>query len=208
MCGRYTLTWPLTAMESELAFHAAPDLVLPRRYNIPPGADVLTVVARGSERYGGLMRWGMEAPWAPGRLVINARRETILERPMFRDAVIRRRAIVPADGYYEWDQATRQPYRIHAPDHRLWCFAAIYDHNRRLAIVTTAALPDLSHLHPRMPLILAPDTVGPWLDTSREAFRAVLAMAPPVAVSAYPVDKTVNRAAAESADLIRPLRDR
>lgn len=208
MCGRYTLTWPLAAMEAELAFRADPDLVLPRRYNIPPGSDVLAVVGHGSERRGGLMRWGMDAPWASGRLVINARRETILERPLFRDAVIRRRAIIPADGYYEWDREARQPYRIHAPDHRLWCFAAVYDARHRLAIITTAAVPDIAHLHARMPLILTPEAVGLWLDGSGEAYRAVLALPPPVPVHAYPVDRAVNRANAESAQLIRPLPER
>ncbi len=208
MCGRYTLTWPLPAILEQLEFTPTANLTWQPRYNIAPGTSILAVIDRKGVRFGGFMGWGLSVSWSPSRRLINARRETLLTRPTFRDLTRTRRAIVPADGYYEWSQVDRQPYRITDPNHGLWYFAAIYQerpgHLAEIAIVTTEASQMLLPLHPRMPLILSKDAVNLWLDRETQAFEAILAMpmAPPTQY--FPVSSAVNRASAEGPQLIVP----
>ena len=208
MCGRYTLTWPLPAILEQLAFVPMPDLSFRPRYNIAPGTRVLTVVDRQGTRFGGLMTWGISAHWNGARRLINARRETIFSRPTFRNLIRTRRAVVPADGYFEWSQETRRPYRITDPGHGLWYFAAIYREQpgglSEIAIVTTEACRELAPLHPRMPLILSETALNLWLDHESQAYEAVLAMPISPAVRYFPVSSAVNSASAEGAHLIAP----
>lgn len=210
MCGRYTLTWPLDAMLAQLTFMPAPDFSWQPRYNIAPGGPVLALVRRDQQLFGGLMHWGFRPRWqsSSSRPLINARRETLTEKPTFRQASHSRRAVLLADGYYEWDQRTRQPYRITDPGHGLWFFAAIYqpraDGGAEVVIITTEAQSSVRSIHPRMPLILSADALDPWLDATSTAYQAILAMpvAPPV--ECYPVSRRVNSASAEGPGLIVP----
>ncbi len=210
MCGRYTLTWPLAAILDQLEFTPRPDLTWQPRYNIAPGTAILAVVDHHQHRFGGFMKWGLSAPWNSSRRLINARRETLLTRPTFRNLTRTRRAVVPADGYYEWAKADGgKPYRITDPGHGLWYFAAIYQETAsalaEIAIVTTEAPPPLSWLHPRMPLILSQPAVRLWLDHETHAFEAVLTMPLTPPVQYFAVSSAVNRASAEGPQLITPM---
>lgn len=208
MCGRFSLTWPISAIREQMEFQLVGDLTWSPRYNIAPKSLVLTVVDRNGTRFGGLMSWGITAPWEKTRRLINARRETLLTRPTFRHLARTRRAIVLADGYYEWDGATKQPYRFTDPAHGLWFFGALYqehdDGPAEVTIVTTEALPALSRIHPRMPLILSENAVNLWLDHQSHAFEAVLALPLPPDVLCFPVSSKVNSTSAEGPELIQP----
>ena len=211
MCGRYTLTWPLAAILKDLGATPVAGTVWAPSYNIAPGSKVLTIVERSGTLYAGLMEWGMlPRPGSAGRRIINARRDSLLEKPFFRQAVQTGRAIVPADGYFEWTRDTRDPYRLCDPKRNLWYFAAVFqvgpDHSPRLALVTTEAVGPVAAVHPRMPYILPRVAIRSWLDASHGAYRALITLPAPVSeAECYPVSRAVNRADADGPHLIQPL---
>ena len=137
------------------------------------------------------MRWGFMPAWVkdPRRfaLVINARAETVMDKPAFKNAIRRRRCLIPADGYYEWSQseARKRPYFIHPRDGQPIGFAGLAEtwigpngeELDTVAIVTTAASADLAVLHPRMPVTIAPDDFERWLDCANDDAEAATAVA-------------------------------
>jgi putative SOS response-associated peptidase YedK len=149
-------------------------------YNVAPGKSVAAVVSRPPVRADRprrrelrLLRWGFVPAWAegpdPGARLINARAETAAEKPSFRDALLARRCLIPADGWYEW--SGRQPYYVTPRDGSLLAFAGLYefwgsgrDRLVSCAIVTTAAVGPLAAVHERMPLVLPPAAWAGWLD--------------------------------------------
>jgi putative SOS response-associated peptidase YedK len=158
------------------------------RYNIAPTQEILAVRvdAESGKREPALLRWGLVPSWSKqpqsGAPMINARGESIAEKPSFRTATRRRRCLIPADGFYEWQKSgpgstKKQPYYIHYSDHRSFAFAGLWEEwhakdapvGERLSIesctiVTTSASPALSELHDRMPVILEPTEYALWLD--------------------------------------------
>jgi len=187
MCSRYTLTSPPEAVRSY--FRTANRLDFPPRYNIAPTQPVLIVRNAASSRDQPamremtLVRWGLIPPWvknpAEFTTILNARCETVAEKPSFRGAIRHRRCLVPADGYYEWTGPTgaKQPHLIKpvaAAGSSLMAFAGLWEHwigadgseLETMAIVTTAANCDTAHIHDRMPVILPPEVFDTWLDTS------------------------------------------
>ena len=158
------------------------------RYNLAPTQDILAVRvdAASGQREPALLRWGLVPSWSKepqsGPPMINARGESIAEKPSFRTATRRRRCLIPADGFYEWQKSgpgstKKQPYYIHYSDHRPFAFAGLWEEwqakdapvGERLSIesctiVTTAASKVLSELHDRMPVILEPNDYALWLD--------------------------------------------
>jgi putative SOS response-associated peptidase YedK len=144
MCGRFTLRTPATVLIEQFDLDVRGDRQLPLfepRYNIAPTQDILVVSpdpADGNRR-ARMMRWGLIPPWsdgpkgASGPPIINARAETLAGKPMFRSAVRRRRCLIPADGFFEWQQSAsaargkKQPYFIHRPDHRPFAFAGLWE---------------------------------------------------------------------------------
>ncbi len=166
MCGRYTSTDParLRAAFPRFRFGEAAAGALPR-YNIAPSQPVLAVRNDGSDNVEA-MRWGILRPaGASGPPLINARAESLAEKPAFRDALRTRRCILFADGFYEW--RGRQPVRFALQDDRPFAFAGLWepgpDGTARCVIVTCEASALVRPVHGRMPVILAADAVGPWL---------------------------------------------
>ena len=225
MCGRYTLATPdLGALRAR--FPLRESLEVRPRYNIAPGDDVLAVVQRGEDGAapeGTFLRWGLVPFWAsaPDEVAaktINARAETIAERPAYRDAFERRRCLIVADGFYEWCGGV--PHWITRRDGEPFAFAGLWsswrpkgasrdvEPLRSCAIVTTAAAGPVRSLHDRMPVILDRSLEGPWIDPRTPAgeLHAVLASAPEAARSLEyrPVSRAVNDARHDAPDCLDP----
>jgi putative SOS response-associated peptidase YedK len=179
MCGRYSLATPDPG-SLRARFQVGEAVEIRRRFNVAPGDDVLTVTTdrEGAPR-GELLRWGLVPSWAKspdtGLKMINARLETVAERPAFRRAFQRFRCLIVADGFYEWrptPDAPKQPFHITRTDGRPFSFAGLWSiwrapdggKLRTCTILTRAANPAISPLHDRMPVILAPDDESGWLD--------------------------------------------
>jgi putative SOS response-associated peptidase YedK len=180
MCGRYTLgERPEISEHLQLRFPLGPPWTEPH-YNIAPGQAILTVVADADGRRAEGMRWGFQPGWykaKPGQPPpINARAETLLERPMFRGAVGKTRCLIPADGFYEWQavpgSTRKQPLYIRLRDGELFCFAGLYtvrqdaatgEPQASCAIVTTAPNALMASIHNRMPVILREADEALWL---------------------------------------------
>lgn len=203
MCGRYSLTSPVEAMAGLFLFDERPNLG--PRFNIAPTQEV-PVIRRtdAGQREIALMRWGLVPSWAKeiggSAPLINARGETVAEKPSFRSAFKKRRCLIPADGFYEWkklESGQKQPYRIALPDDAPFGFAGIWeqwqsaqgDMLESCAIITTLASDRIADIHPRMPVILPPDSFDDWLD----APRADLIGAYDGALRAYPIGTAVNK---------------
>lgn len=213
MCGRYTLTSPAQVIADTFGVEVDTDRVdAGPRYNIAPGQDVWIVRAEGREERRRLarVRWGLVPGWAEkpsvGATMINARAETAAEKPAFRLPFRRRRCIVPADGFYEWQRrpSGSQPFLIEMRDAgRPFGMAGLWDHWRgpdgadveSCAILTTTPNELVGALHDRMPVILAPDDFDLWLDP-REAdvvkLLAVLRAQPGERMAMHPVSTRVN----------------
>jgi putative SOS response-associated peptidase YedK len=191
------------------------------RYNIAPTQDVLAVrAAEGGQREAAMLRWGLVPSWAKelqsGAPLINARAETVAEKPAFRTALRRRRCLIPADGFYEWQQSgaargKKQPYYIHRRDERPFAFAGLWERwtakdspppeqfaIESCTIVTTAANATLAPLHDRMPVVLAEGDYALWLDPALQDAAAVVPLLAPCddeELIAEPVSTHVNRVA-------------
>ena len=217
MCGRYSLTADLGELAGRYEFAGDWD-AFERRYNIAPTQEVLTVVG-GQTRRAGYMRWGLIPHWAKnvsiGSRMINARAETVAEKPAFRDALRRRRCLVLADGFYEWQRTggTRRPMRVVMRSGEPFAFAGLWsvwrdpDGNRvpSCTIITTEANDLLRPIHDRMPVILPRDLENLWLDTSVEDFNplgSILTPHPNDAMDAYEVSSLVNSAANDGPEVV------
>jgi putative SOS response-associated peptidase YedK len=208
MCGRFTLT--STPEELARRFGLAEIPAFAPRYNIAPAQSVLVVrSAEDGARRAAALRWGLVPAWAatpdPSAGWINARIETLAEKPAFRDAFRARRCLVPADGFYEWADhgGFRQPYRIALPGGGLFAFAGLWERWRdaqggvieSCAIVTREASPALRPLHDRMPVVLPDASFAEWLAPSQREvapLRALLEGAPAPDFAIHPVSTRVN----------------
>ncbi|MEA2191065.1 MAG: hypothetical protein QOI73_1186 [Solirubrobacteraceae bacterium] len=221
MCGRFTLAFAgFDPAALRARFGLDERLELRTRYNVAPGDDVLAVVRRpDSEAQGTLLRWGLVPHWAsdPRELAartINARAETVAQRPAYRDAFARRRCLILADGFYEWSAGT--PHWITREDGEPFAFAGLWaswrppeaadvEPLRSCAIVTTAAAGPVRELHDRMPVILSPGDEARWIDpaTPEDELHALLAPEGPALVT-RPVSRAVNDARHDAADCLDP----
>lgn len=219
MCGRYSLVWtddlgnrfrvPLTGLGGRSRFNIAPSQTMP-------------VIVNDGQVSMVMMEWGLLPHWANGlqgsHRPINARAETLAERPIFRGLLKRNRCLVPASGFYEWKKtgSRKQPYYIRLKESPLFAFAGLYDvwHDAdgreypTYTIVTTAANALVSPIHNRMPVILRPEGEGRWLAATPPApdeMPALLGSYPSDAMEAYPVSPRVNSPAEEDERLIAPL---
>jgi putative SOS response-associated peptidase YedK len=218
MCGRFVL-----ALDGDddlvEAFDAAPANDLPDpapRYNVCPTQTVPAVVAG---RRLVPMRWGFLPHWyetpTDGPLIINARAETVAEKPAFRDAIRQRRCLIPATGFYEWTKAadgTRLPWYFHPTDGRLIVFAGLWqdwgpEAVSTCAIVSCAAGPTMAEIHHREPVTLAPEDWATWLGETNEKAAPLMRPAPEGRIARYRVSRAVNSNRAEGAALIDPLID-
>jgi putative SOS response-associated peptidase YedK len=226
MCGRFTQQRPSAELA---ALFAADDLAgTPGgRYNLAPQQSGLVVVQSADDRRAiDAYRWGLVPTWAKdpriGNRLINARAETVATTPAFRGAFQKRRCLVPADAFYEWERVTpaiRQPNLIRRVDGEPMAFAGLWSPwrdpaepegawLRTFTIVTTTANATLAPIHDRMPVILPPTDWGAWLDPSIAGGAPLLSLlrpAPPDLLVRYPVSRRVNSARNEGPDLVVPL---
>jgi putative SOS response-associated peptidase YedK len=229
MCGRYTSTTPASRLAE--TFHVDEVRVeeLPIRYNVAPTQPVYAVAESSGpvgQRLLGALRWGLVPPWAAdpgvGARMINARAEGIDRRSAFREALARRRCIIPADAFYEWERPAAgrpRPWAFARADGRPMAFAGLWESwrgagasrpgeaLRTCTIVTAAANEVVAPVHPRMPVILSPDAWDAWLDPSaRDVTAAMALLVPPPAdgLRAWTVSSLVNHAANEGPELLEP----
>jgi putative SOS response-associated peptidase YedK len=216
MCGRFALHANPEVIALQFGLAAAPRLA--PRYNIAPGSDILAVRAAAGAREAALLRWGLVPAWAKdaalGARMINARAETVAQKPAFRAALRRRRCLVPASGFYEWQArpAGKQPWYIRPRAGGIFAFAALWErwHGpdgplETCAIVVTAANAALAPIHDRMPVILAPGDYERWLDCERTAdVRDLLHPCDPDLLVLHPVGRAVNDARRDEPALIEP----
>jgi len=222
MCGRFFLS----RSNAEIArhFELAEEPVLAPRYNIAPMQPLPLVRqrARDGRRVLESMQWGFVPRFVrdePRQRPINARVEGIAERPLFRDAFARRRGLVPADGFYEWQHRghSSRPFAVRVRGGALFAMAALFDRREApdgalasCAIVTTAANTALAAIHDRMPAIVAPEHYALWLDPAVHEPERLLPLLAPLgsdAISMHPVDRRVNDVRCDDAELIQPERD-
>jgi putative SOS response-associated peptidase YedK len=213
MCGRFTLKKP---ERIRLPNYYSDFPVLKPRYNIAPSQDVVTVVQRGSSPEAAFLQWGLIPSWSKeAKGIINARVETIEDKPSFNDSFKNRRCLILADGFYEWERHGKisQPYYFQMKDGAPFAFAGIWDrwrHNGRTldscAIITTTANELLATIHHRMPVILESESYGLWLsEDSRSAdLKDLLAPFPADAMTSHPVSYDVNDAKLDEERMVLP----
>ncbi len=210
MCTRITLTLPLDALAQAFPDFHPPEAWHPR-YNLGPGQPVLAVLNDGSRRMRPVL-WGWPRPGGGTGLLVNARVETVAQKPTFREAFRTRRCLVLADGFYEWTVTggRKQPWRITRRDGRPFALAGLWmeqDGEPRCVVLTTEARPPVTRLHPRMPVVLPQAAYAPWL-----APGALTATWPtwlerawePEAWRVYPVHPRVNTTRVDDPSCILP----
>ena len=221
MCGRYSLHAPRSDIASRYQYQEDWLADAMPRYNVAPGTDIaLLAMLEGREGTVSVLmpaHWGFHPPWADAKAPspINARAEKVATSPYFRHAFQTRRALVPANGWYEWratEAGDKQPYYITHADGELLMFAGLWepagDDRATAAIITQPAVNALRHIHPRMPTVLAPDCWASWMDpelTERDQVRKAVRPLSPESLVAYPVSKRVNRPANDDSELIEPV---
>ncbi|WZH52899.1 MAG: SOS response-associated peptidase [Nocardioides alkalitolerans] len=245
MCGRYASSRESDDLVDE--FDVAETILadrLPPSWNVAPTDPVHVVLERPPKPEEGIdharrqlraLRWGLVPSWSKdakgAARLINARRETVAEKPSFRRAFAARRCLVPADGYYEWyvtDRTTakgkpvKQPYYIHPADGSVLAMAGLYeiwrdpdraddDPDRFLwscTVITTSATDDLGRIHDRMPLTVGRDDWDTWLDPTSGASDDLLDLLEPAApgrLTAYPVSTLVSNVRNDGPELVRPI---
>jgi putative SOS response-associated peptidase YedK len=220
MCGRFVITSAPEALRRLFGYVDQPNF--PPRYNVAPTQPVPVVIVENSARQFRVMRWGLLPAWVKDprsfALLINARAETVLDKPAFKNAIRRRRCLIPADGYYEWSQADtrKRPYFIHPRNGQAFGFAALAEtwigpngeELDTVAIVTTAASADLAMLHSRVPVTIAPGDFDRWLDCANDDVEAALPLLTAPGEGEFvwhQVSTRVNRVANDDAQLILPI---
>ena len=220
MCGRYTVTSAPEALRALFRYAEQPNF--PPRYNIAPTQPIGIVRLVDGQRQFALVRWGLLPSWVKDpktfSLLINARGESVIDKPAFRAAMKRRRCLIPADGFYEW-QATgnrKRPFYVRAKSGAPLAFAGLWEswmgpNGEELdtaAIVTTRANKTLAPIHERMPVIVPEEAFDLWLNTNAadaQTAAALIAPAPDSLLEAYEISTAVNRTANDNAKLLEPL---
>lgn len=217
MCGRTSLFVPQSVLEDRFDAEAVEPITT--RYNIAPGDDLATITNDGPAEIA-QFEWGLLPSWVDdpddAPTPINARAETVAEKPMFRDAFDKRRCLILADGFYEWkgQRGSKQPYRITRSDDQPFAFAGLWgswaDPNggvrQTVTIITTDANAVVERIHDRMPVILEQDDEATWLETDDEAeLQGVLDPYTPDDLRAYSVSKAVNNPANDSAEVVEEV---
>ena len=228
MCGRFNLRTPVAELASffDIVFDPPLQATLAPRFNIAPSQPVLVVRTESDQVSASLVNWGLVPGWtrdpAVGNRMINARCETVSEKPSFRAAFSRRRCLVPATGFYEWQKTGgrgKQPWHIHRPDDSPLAFAGIWEHweaddgsaLETCAIITTAANSRMEPIHHRMPVIVEPADFSAWLDPEhddRDRLESLMVPCPDGALVTDRIDTWVNRPANEGPGCLQPAADR
>jgi len=216
MCGRFTLSTDIKSVAAK--FGVPPTLQASPRYNVAPTQEVVSILSNGSAHMEWL-QWGLIPSWAKdesiGSKMINARAETLAEKPSFKRLLRSRRCLVVADGFYEWkkEQGSKTPMYITLKDGSPFAFAGLWDlwHStdgrdiRTCTIVTTQPNALVTSIHDRMPVILSSDGCDMWLDSElcdEQALLPLLAPYPAEEMTARAVSRLVNNPKSEGAELI------
>ncbi len=249
MCGRYAASREPAALVEEFGVDRPPEVDLPPRYNIAPTNRVYVVRDASAKvdapaaddadhlRLLDVARWGLVPSWAKdpsvGNRMINARAETVAEKPAYRRALAKRRCLVPADGFYEWQaqegqttkagKPVKQPYFLHPADGTGLAMAGLYEWWRdkevededapgawllSTTILTTAARDNVGRIHDRMPVAVAPSLRDAWLNPETpgpDVLARVLAPPPKGFWDIYPVSTAVNSVRNQGPELVRPV---
>jgi putative SOS response-associated peptidase YedK len=220
MCGRYCITSAPEAIRALFRYREQPNF--PGRYNVAPTQPVPIVRLADGQRQFALVRWGLIPAWVKDpktfSLLINARGESAVDKPAFRNAMRRRRCLIPADGFYEWksEGGRKRPFFAHPTAPGPIAFAGLWEawigpngeEVETAAIVTTAANRLLRPIHDRMPVILAPEAFDMWLDGAHvDALTAAALLVPPPddAMEAYEISTAVNRVANDGPEILAPV---
>jgi putative SOS response-associated peptidase YedK len=222
MCGRFVITSPPAAIRQVFGYAEQPNF--PPRFNIAPTQPVPVVILDQGARHFRLMRWGLMPAWVKDpkkfTLLINARSEGVQDKPAFKNAIRRRRCLIPSDGYYEWHVSAdrKRPYFIYRADRKPFGLAGVAEtwvgpngeEVDTVAIVTAPASPDLAALHHRVPVTIAPDAFDRWLDCSSDSAEGVMAMltGPEEGEFAWhEISTRVNSADNDDPQLVLPITD-
>jgi putative SOS response-associated peptidase YedK len=220
MCGRFTFDISPELLAGIFGISIHEDL--PRRYNIAPTQQVLTIRRTDAGDRANYMRWGLIPSWAKapsiGSRMINARSESVHEKPAFRQAIRYRRCIIPANGFFEWRQEgkTKAPLYVRLKNGSPMAFAGLWEHwespegeiIESCTILTTSSNKLIESLHERMPVILHPEEYDLWLDretTDPGKLKHLYQPYPADLMEMYPVSPLVNSPRNDSPDLIKPL---
>ena len=221
MCGRYTMHHPLKQIEMHFGVNAT-KAETTERYNISPTQSVPVVLEHEGSRLLDSFQWGLIPVWAKdpgiGNKMINARAETLADKPAFKPALSRRRCLIPADGFYEWrkDGALKQPMYVRRKDGELFAFAGLWETWKQedgsplhtCTIITTSANDAMRPIHERMPVMLLPEDEALWLDVAGHGpadAMSVLAPYPSGLLDIYPVDRRVNVPTVDDPTLLNSL---
>ena len=222
MCGRFTLTIDPLHLQEAFPWAVIPDTLVPR-FNISPSQPVAVIPNTGDNTLS-MYRWGLIPSWSKdasiGERMINARSETLAEKPSFRNAYRRRRCLILADGFFEWKQSpsmkTKQPIYIKLKAAQPFAFAGLWElwsapdgsEIHSCTIITTQPNSLLEPIHNRMPVILSPKSYNQWLtpnDMLPTQLNELLVSYPADEMIAYPVSKLVNSPQNDSPELINPI---
>ncbi|HMD89690.1 MAG TPA: SOS response-associated peptidase [Anaerolineaceae bacterium] len=221
MCGRFTLTVEAADLQEDFGLSSVPNNWQPR-YNIAPSQPILTVT-NSHERAAEWLHWGLIPAWAKdpsiSNRLINARSETLAEKPAFRSALSKRRCLILADGFYEWQhqaekRISTQPYRFRRTDGRPFAFAGLWEiwckpeggEVRSCTIITCAANELVSPVHNRMPVIFDDDKAWEWLETKPiPELQSLLVPYPSQWMAAIPVSRAVNNPKLDTNECIMPV---
>ncbi|WP_052668194.1 SOS response-associated peptidase [Nitriliruptor alkaliphilus] len=228
MCGRFLSVSDPELLAERFEVDEVRTEPLPPRWNVAPSLDVYAVIEREDTRRLGTLRWGFVPHWTKrlrgARTPINARLESVATTSMFATSFAKRRCLVPADGFYEWqvrEDGSKQPYHLHAPDGAPLALGGVWTVWRdpaeeadepvfSTAIVTTVASGALADIHERVPLIVPRQLWSDWLTATPEEAphleEAVRALAPPTLV-AEPISTRVNDVRNEGPELLEPATD-
>jgi putative SOS response-associated peptidase YedK len=217
MCGRYLITSTPEAMRALFKYLEQPNF--PPRYNVAPTQPIPIVRLHEGRRQFALVRWGLIPAWVKDpkgfSLILQARSDSVVDKPSFKNAMRRRRCLVPADGFYEWNEAftPRRPYAVLPRAGGPVAFAGLWEtwmgpngeELETAAIVTTRANRSLGEIHERMPVVVPPDAFNLWLDCGSvdvETAMTLVTPAPDAALEAYEVSTAVNRTANDNPKLV------
>lgn len=218
MCGRYTAVADLREVVSVMGVDEVIASIDEPKYNIAPTQEVTAVIESDGIRKLDLFTWGLVLPWsklAPSNL-INARVESVTQKPSFREAIRYRRCLIPASGWYEWQSTVlsarkKQPYYFYAKSNEVLAFAGIYEIDERseksFAIITQPANEVISPVHDRMPLILHSSIFSDWLDARQDDGELAVSLARSSKLPdllGHTVSTEVNSARAQGSQLILP----
>jgi putative SOS response-associated peptidase YedK len=201
MCGRFVATSTRDLLADLFGAEDVARTELPPNWNVAPTDPVHVVADHDGTRTLGVVAWGRNWP-------INARVETVVERPAFRAAFRRRRCLIPADGFYEWEKnpaGRKQPYFIHGPERATLAFAGLWQ-RETCTIVTSVAAEPVSRFHSRSPVVLPPERWAAWLDadTGVDEALVIATASPTVPLATYTVSPRVNDVKNNDASLLEP----